>query len=451
MKILLVNPWIEDFAAYDFWLKPIGLLYVASYLKKLGIEIHFIDLMNRHDKSLQKYTKVPKDKFYGTGKFPFVEIKKPDVLAFVPRKYKRYGAPEQYFYDKLKEVGNVDAIFVTSTLTYWYPGYWDTINFLRGYYGNKVPIFFGGFYVRNLPQHARKTNAIIFPFSDLNRIPKMLEDLTGKSVKRIGIDWFMELSPLYDVYENIGYLVFLTTLGCPFKCSYCVAHKLWDGIKFRDPERVVSDIERYVEKFKVKDVVFFDDAFLVNSNKHAKVILKKLLEKNFSKDIRFHLPNGIHARLIDEELAFLMKELNFKTIKLGYETSGELQLKTGGKVVDKDLVNAARILRNAGFTEEEISAYIMVNIPGQKVEDVINAMKICKSEGISFSINEFTPIVGTEDWLKLVSEGKLSGKEDPVLLNNTVLPFWWKHGMDEQTVQNLKMLAREIKEGDCYD
>jgi len=131
MKILLVNPWIEDFAAYDFWLKPIGLLYVASYLKKLGIEIHFIDLMNRHDKSLQKYTKVPKDKFYGTGKFPFVEVKKPDVLAFVPRKYKRYGAPEQYFYDKLKEVGNVDAIFVTSTLTYWYPGYWDTINFLR--------------------------------------------------------------------------------------------------------------------------------------------------------------------------------------------------------------------------------------------------------------------------------------------------------------------------------
>jgi hypothetical protein len=78
-------------------------------------------------------------------------------------------------------------------------------------------------------------------------------------------------------------------------------------------------------------------------------------------------------------------------------------------------------------------------------------MKICKSEGISFSINEFTPIVGTEDWLKLVSEGKLSGKEDPVLLNNTVLPFWWKHGMDEQTVQNLKMLARKIKEGDCYD
>ena len=29
-KILLVNPPIYDFAAYDFWLKPYGLLYICS-------------------------------------------------------------------------------------------------------------------------------------------------------------------------------------------------------------------------------------------------------------------------------------------------------------------------------------------------------------------------------------------------------------------------------------
>jgi hypothetical protein len=29
LKILLVNPPIYDFSAYDFWLKPYGLLRVA--------------------------------------------------------------------------------------------------------------------------------------------------------------------------------------------------------------------------------------------------------------------------------------------------------------------------------------------------------------------------------------------------------------------------------------
>jgi len=29
-KILLINPWVHDFAAYDFWLKPLGLLYLEE-------------------------------------------------------------------------------------------------------------------------------------------------------------------------------------------------------------------------------------------------------------------------------------------------------------------------------------------------------------------------------------------------------------------------------------
>ena len=32
MRILLVNPWITDFAAYDLWAKPLGLLYAGAFL-----------------------------------------------------------------------------------------------------------------------------------------------------------------------------------------------------------------------------------------------------------------------------------------------------------------------------------------------------------------------------------------------------------------------------------
>jgi len=449
MKALLVNPWIEDFAAYDFWLKPLGLLYVGAYLKQLGFEVFLIDLMNRHDEEIKRYIDVPKDKFFKTGKFPSIKIKKPDVLSFVPRNFKRYGASEEFFEKKLKEIGNVDAVFVTSTLTYWYPGYWDTIRFLRKFYGEKVPIIFGGFYVRNLPSHAKQTNTFIFSGSELNKLPKFLGSIFEKNFETKDINWFEILDPAYDLYNNLGYLVFITTLGCPFKCSYCIAHRIWNGMRFRTPRKVVDSIEKYVEKFKVKDVIFFDDAILVNSKKHFHVILKEIIMRGLK--LNFHLPNGIHARLITEETAELMKEANFKTIKLGYETSGELQIKTGGKVQDKDLVRASRILRKYGFTENEVSAYIMLNIPGQKPRDVIEAMKVCKNEGIGFSLNEFTPIIGTDDWIELVNNGKLTGREDPVILNNTVLPFWWKYGMNSNLIQELKHIARKIKEGEFID
>ena len=34
--ILLINPWITDFVAYNFWIKPLGLLQIASFLRKTG-------------------------------------------------------------------------------------------------------------------------------------------------------------------------------------------------------------------------------------------------------------------------------------------------------------------------------------------------------------------------------------------------------------------------------
>ena len=37
--ILLVNPWIHDFAAYDFWAKPLGLLVLAALLRQHGFQV----------------------------------------------------------------------------------------------------------------------------------------------------------------------------------------------------------------------------------------------------------------------------------------------------------------------------------------------------------------------------------------------------------------------------
>jgi len=45
-SILLVNPWIHDFAAYDFWMKPLGLLYVGAILRAAGYEVGLLDCLD---------------------------------------------------------------------------------------------------------------------------------------------------------------------------------------------------------------------------------------------------------------------------------------------------------------------------------------------------------------------------------------------------------------------
>uniref|UniRef100_A0A832I5M9 Radical SAM protein n=1 Tax=Pseudothermotoga hypogea TaxID=57487 RepID=A0A832I5M9_9THEM len=438
-KIVLINPWICDFAAYDFWLKPVGLLYVGSVLLHYGFDVTLIDLLNRHDPKIASFVKPKPDKQYGTGKFHAVEIPKPPQLSFVPRKYKRYGAPEEFFIHELKGIEKPDAFFVTSSMTYWWPGVRQTIEVIKRVFPNALVVL-GGVYARIYPDHARlHSGANIVYSADLSQLNALLSDLFGESFDDDLSDWFERFDPAYELYDRLGYLVFFTSLGCVYNCSYCLTPKLYGKWVYRDHERILRMIRKYVHTFNVKDVVFFDDAALIDKENHFKPLLRKLIRANLG--VRYHLPNGIHARLIDEELAWLLKQANFVTIKLGYETSGPLQNKTGGKVQDEDILRAAQMLRSVGFTSSEIQAYIMVNMPGQTEQDVMNAIETCRKAGISISLNEYTPIPNTKDWLELTSAGMLPADVDPFLLNNTVLPYWWKAGMDVATVQRLKDLA----------
>jgi len=117
-NVLLVNPWIYDFAAYDLWLKPWGLLKISTILKKNGFNVYFVDAMDRRHVLINKKNK---DFFDGTGKFPFKEIKKPKIIENVPRKYKRYGLGTESFKRALPDT-NIDIILVSSGMTYWYLG-----------------------------------------------------------------------------------------------------------------------------------------------------------------------------------------------------------------------------------------------------------------------------------------------------------------------------------------
>ena len=92
--ILLVNPWIHDFAAYDVWSRPYGLLYLGGLLRDHGLRVSFIDCLDRfHPRA------TPRDVRFRHGRGPYLKtaIPKPKGLEDVPRTYSRYGIPPDWF------------------------------------------------------------------------------------------------------------------------------------------------------------------------------------------------------------------------------------------------------------------------------------------------------------------------------------------------------------------
>ncbi len=66
------------------------------------------------------------------------------------------------------------------------------------------------------------------------------------------------------------YAIIYTSLGCPFNCSYCNIHALYNdkpGIRFRSPEKVVAEIDLLVRNYKVRNIKFMDELFALKEDR----------------------------------------------------------------------------------------------------------------------------------------------------------------------------------------
>src|SRR6476469_1326257 len=82
-RILLINPPIHDFSAYDFWLKPYGLLHAAGFLRGQA-ELRLFDYLDRG----RMQAKLRADA-WGRGEFLSQPIARPEIFSQIPRRYHR--------------------------------------------------------------------------------------------------------------------------------------------------------------------------------------------------------------------------------------------------------------------------------------------------------------------------------------------------------------------------
>ena len=433
--ILLVNPWITDFAAYNFWIKPLGLLCIGSLLRRNGFRISLVDCI---DYSI-------KTKNYGDGKFYKVKIEKPLSLKSIPRNYSRYGIPEEMLLKSLSLHEEPNLICVSSGMTYWYPGVFKLIEITKTFFNN-VPVILGGIYATLCYEHAKKHSGadVVFEGRGETELLKLISDLTGFE---IDLNEFgnpqstirNETYPAFDLYSKLDYVCISTSTGCPFKCTYCASPFLTKGFSKKDPEQVVQEIEYWTTYFHANNIAFYDDALLTDPSNHFVPMMKEVIKRRIP--CNFHTPNAVHIREIDEEVADLLFHGNFKTIRLGFETSNETrQLETGGKVDNQEFRRAVKYLRRAGYLSEEIGVYVMVGMPGQRAGEVEESIAFVKESGAKPMLVEYSPIPHTPLFEKAKKISRYDLENEPLYHNNSIVPCQW----EGFTITDYRRLKEEL-------
>ncbi len=439
-RILLVNPWIHDFAAFDYWAKPMGLLLLAALLRRHGARVDYIDCLDRfHPRS----TVAPRTRPDGRGPYQKTPIAKPPALANVPRTWSRYGICPQWLRQDLERVVKPDLILVTSMMTYWYPGVRETIAQLKQAFP-QVPLALGGIYATLCPDHARKVSGADLVLSGPGEVAvfRLLKEYAGWQVKLqfdpARLDTYPW--PAFDLQRHLAYVPLLTSRGCPFRCAYCASFLLEPGLRRRSPEAVMEEIRHWHGNFGVRNFAFYDDAFLVDSQRHALPLLEKIVASNLG--LAFHTPNALHVQGIDRQVARLLYRAGFETIRLGLETTAfEQRSDLDAKVTAEQFRAAVENLKNAGFRSHQVGAYLLAGLPGQSFRSVARSIQVVKSAGITPILAHYSPIPGTRLWSQAVECSPYDIQGDPLLTNNAIFPCR-RQGFSWQDLGRLKNLCR---------
>jgi len=419
--ILCINPWIHDFAAFDFWAKPLGLLSIAAILREKGLIVSFLDCLDRFHPREPGPAKVLWD---GRGPFRKTPIDLPRGLEHIHKKFSRYGIKPSWFEADLKQIKKPDLIFVTSLMTYWAAGVEETLEIIKKIHPH-VPVVLGGIYASLCFEHARQNTVadLVVKGPAEPRLKNIIKTFTGFDLDDSHLSGDLDALPYpaLDLQHHMTYAPILTSRGCPFSCEYCASSFLEPTLRRRSPENVFREIAHWHQTFHIKNVAFYDDALLVAAGQYAFPLFEKIIASNM--DLSFHTPNALHIKSISQQAAQLMFKAGFKTIRLGLETTDFSQGRNHDIKVEKnEFYTAVEHLKAAGFKKNQMGAYLLCGLPGQNIDDVEISMQVVKNTGIQPVLAYYTPIPHTAMWEAAVTCSRFDLTEHPVFTNNTLFP-----------------------------
>lgn len=416
-RVLLVNPLIHDFAAYDFWARPLGLFFLGGLIQRPGVELSLLDCADPLSPWLPEALR-PRRRKGGQGKLHREVIPTPALLAGAGRRFARYGLPPEQVLRALSQQPPPDLVLVTSMMTYWYPGVVETISLVRDALPG-VPVVLGGVYASLCPEHARAhagADAVV-PGPAEKALP-LLQHLLGRRLDPPrDPEAFL---PAHALAPHADAAALLTSRGCPLRCAYCGVKSLHASHHLYSLDRVEREVRLISGELGIRDLALFDDAFLANPERAA-TLLERLARSDLPR-LRIHAASGLACRGLTPRVAAAMRAAGFTTVRLGLETvDGESQRRLGAKVDGVIYGEAMDNLEAAGYLREEVGVYVMAGLPGQPRQEVERSVDTVLRSGARPRLAFYSPVPGSPLFEQAHAQSALD-LDEPLNHNPSLMP-----------------------------
>lgn len=300
---------------------PLGLLYLASYLRKHrpDVEVRIVDLFVDYpepDEAARRIVALEPD-LVGIGSFnvdgAVAHRVARAVKSALPAVPMVFGGPyASCSWRSILRDSNVDAAVIGE-------GEATFLELIETLDAGGDPSKVAGMAVRKADGGVVETPERPF-LADIDAIPHPAWDLIRFP------DYDFSFANQYLFVERRNAVIF-TSRGCPYRCSYC-HHVQGKKFRARSPENVIEELRILHDRYQVRDILVQDDIFNFDLAR-AKAVCDAVLASGMRFNWSF--PNGLRGEIFDDEL--LDKFVRMGTIFAAFaiETASEERQKTLGR------------------------------------------------------------------------------------------------------------------------
>ncbi len=287
---------------------------------------------------------------------------------------------------------------------------------------------------------------------DINQYPYPRRHFLPKSaVSRKG---------LLNLRNKKGFDQLLTTTvifsrGCPYQCSFCALPDYSQGLRYRSPDNIKSEIEYLKRDFGIQGISLLDEIGFPLNKRRAISHLEAIASTNVVWRGQCRVDG------LSSDIAGLLRESGCVTMCLGVESVSQKSL----DLINKK-INIERSKQSISLLKEngiETRLYMILGLPGEPeniVEETWNFIKDTNPEAVYLSLLTVRP--GTEidrnpkkfgikplkvDWSRTMHMFSRYGGEIPTLtFEYEPQTPWGRAPSNQKIIENYLELQQRIKE-----
>lgn len=312
-----------------------------------------------------------------------------------------------------KSVGQSDcsdilpADFVCFSATSGEIGFAKNLNTRLHITDNTIITVLGGAHASLCPQDCGSFDAVVVGEGEEAILAVIERGILGEvrqtrfigNIDRFSIDW--DLLPKKQMFshtllpgekygssEDSG-ITLIGSRGCPFACKFC-ANVHSAPVIFRSPQNIANEVKILRENYDVTEFRFVDDMFTLKPSWSSSVC-----EHLQCLDIKYRCHT--RADFMNRDIAVKLKNSGCVEVAIGVESGDPAVLKmVDKKETPETFSTAIKIIQDAGMCAK---VYLISGLPGEterSVEQTYSFMERAKPN--KWTLSQFTPYPGCAIW-----------------------------------------------------